>query len=128
MQYYTQVLFGQKIPSQLLTNPRDISGLKMQIPPCHTLEQLQFDNRYRQLPGAFYDLNSPVPSLRNMFLDREAFDAWAERYAERLAKESRNHEQRSHAMKATNPKYILRKTTCSKQPSAKQKMRLTIAK
>ncbi|WP_035056904.1 protein adenylyltransferase SelO [Andreprevotia chitinilytica] len=46
--------------------------------------------------------------LRDDFLDRDAFDRWADLYHARLAQENRPPEERGVAMKAANPKYILR--------------------
>ena len=50
-------------------------------------------------------LNSP---LRDLFLDREAFDAWAQQYAAALRAHALPDAERSHAMRQLNPKYILR--------------------
>jgi serine/tyrosine/threonine adenylyltransferase len=57
-----------------------------------------FDSR----PGT---LNTP---LRDLFLDRAAFDAWAARYATALRRQGSHDAERSTAMRALNPKYILR--------------------
>lgn len=46
--------------------------------------------------------------LRDLFIDRSAFDAWAVQYRQRLHSESRAEAQRRLAMHAVNPKYILR--------------------
>jgi serine/tyrosine/threonine adenylyltransferase len=50
-------------------------------------------------------LDAPV---RDLFLDRAAFDAWAARYRERLSMESRDDASRAGAMNRVNPKYVLR--------------------
>jgi uncharacterized protein YdiU (UPF0061 family) len=50
-------------------------------------------------------LNTP---LRDLFLDRAAFDAWAARYAAALGQQGSIDTERSAAMRAVNPKYILR--------------------
>ena len=50
-------------------------------------------------------LNAP---LRDLFLDRAAFDAWAARYAAALRRQGPDDATRSHALRARNPKYILR--------------------
>jgi uncharacterized protein YdiU (UPF0061 family) len=50
-------------------------------------------------------LNSP---LRDLFLDRAAFDAWAARYAAALRQQGSNDTERGVAMRCVNPKYILR--------------------
>jgi uncharacterized protein YdiU (UPF0061 family) len=46
--------------------------------------------------------------LRDLFLDRPAFDAWAVDYRARLRQENSVDAQRRLAMHAVNPKYVLR--------------------
>ena len=46
--------------------------------------------------------------LRDLCPDRDAFEAWARRYAARLAAEPHTAAQRAAAMRAVNPKYVLR--------------------
>lgn len=46
--------------------------------------------------------------LRDLFLDRPAFDAWASDYRARLAHEQSDDLRRAKAMRGVNPKYILR--------------------
>ena len=57
-----------------------------------------------------FDHASPNPQTqRDDFIDRAAFDAWAEAYRTRLQNESvEHHTQRRTAMNAVNPKYVLR--------------------
>ena len=45
---------------------------------------------------------------RDLFLNREAFDSWAKRYAQRLQEENSDDSERTARMKQVNPKYILR--------------------
>ncbi|WKB53263.1 protein adenylyltransferase SelO [Eleftheria terrae] len=49
--------------------------------------------------------NRPV---RDLFIDRGAFDAWAVRYRERLQQDGGSDAERSARMKRVNPKYVLR--------------------
>ncbi len=46
--------------------------------------------------------------LRDLFIDREAFDAWALQYAQRLRVESSVDAQRAERMNRINPKFVLR--------------------
>jgi uncharacterized protein YdiU (UPF0061 family) len=46
--------------------------------------------------------------VRDLFIQREAFDHWAIKYQTRLAAENSQRDERSQRMKAVNPKYILR--------------------
>lgn len=50
----------------------------------------------------------PNAALRDMFLQREAFDQWVQHYSLRLQQESTPDAQRSKQMRQCNPKYILR--------------------
>ena len=47
-------------------------------------------------------------SVRDHFIDRDAFDLWAEQYLQRLAQQSLTDQQRCAQMLRTNPKYVLR--------------------
>jgi len=46
--------------------------------------------------------------LRDMFVNRGAFDAWSRQYRERLAREESKDGERKSGMDSVNPKYILR--------------------
>ncbi len=46
--------------------------------------------------------------LRDLFLDRPGFDAWAHRYGAALRQQGLSDAERREAMRALNPKYILR--------------------
>jgi uncharacterized protein YdiU (UPF0061 family) len=47
-------------------------------------------------------------ALRDLFIDREAFDAWAVQYRQRLRAEHSVDSERKAAMDRVNPKYVLR--------------------
>ena len=47
-----------------------------------------------------------------MFMDRAAFDIWAQRYRARLAAENSVDAQRALRMNRSNPKYVLRNHLC----------------
>lgn len=53
-------------------------------------------------------VDAETTSLRDDFLDREAFDAWHRRYRARLQAEASVDTERAARMNALNPKYILR--------------------
>jgi serine/tyrosine/threonine adenylyltransferase len=48
------------------------------------------------------------PALRDLFIDRQAFDSWVKQYRIRLSQENSCDAERKLAMHAVNPKYILR--------------------
>jgi uncharacterized protein YdiU (UPF0061 family) len=68
---------------------------------------------FRRLGGLRLDvLDADRPEadspLRDLFLDRAGFDAWAVRYRERLRREHSTDAARKQAMDGVNPKYVLR--------------------
>lgn len=77
------------------------------------LEAMQADHAdytrtFRSLGGVQSDPSSASESLRDLFLDRTAFDAWATRYRERLRSEGSDDAERQQRMNRVNPKYVLR--------------------
>ena len=63
---------------------------------------------FRKLGGLKAADASGDEPLRDLFIDRSAFDAWAIRYRERLQAEASDDVQRQLAMNKINPKYVLR--------------------
>jgi uncharacterized protein YdiU (UPF0061 family) len=59
-------------------------------------------NGFKQAAGEF---NAP---LRDFFLEREAFDAWAQRYRALLVREGQDDAARKATLDRVNPKYVLR--------------------
>jgi serine/tyrosine/threonine adenylyltransferase len=49
-----------------------------------------------------------LPAARDCFLQRDKFDAWAERYRARLARENSDGAERAARMNQVNPKFVLR--------------------
>jgi uncharacterized protein YdiU (UPF0061 family) len=64
---------------------------------------------WRRLAG--WTAADPSP-VRDLFLDRAAFDAWAARYAARLAAEASVDAERAARMRRVNPKFVLRNHLC----------------
>jgi uncharacterized protein YdiU (UPF0061 family) len=60
----------------------------------------------QNVPAA--DLAAADAPLRDLFIDRAAFDEWAVRYRARLASETTTDDARRAAMNGVNPKYVLR--------------------
>ena len=72
------------------------------------INQVDYTRFFRALAGFAHpsiDGNAP---LRDMFRDRTAYDAWADRYARRLDMEHSDTADRRQRMNHSNPKYILR--------------------
>lgn len=61
---------------------------------------------FRQLCD--FDETAEFSVLRDDFIDRARFDAWAQRYAQRLRQQNGDRSQRGVAMRRANPKFILR--------------------
>ena len=73
-------------------------------------DRCDFTITFRRL--ASFTPDAPNPSVRDLFIDREAFDAWAGRYAARLKRESdvdvNDHHARALRMNQVNPMFVLR--------------------
>jgi uncharacterized protein YdiU (UPF0061 family) len=63
---------------------------------------------FRRLSGVKRADASGDEALRDLFIDRPAFDAWAVQYRARLQAESRDDAARKLEMDQVNPKYVLR--------------------
>jgi uncharacterized protein YdiU (UPF0061 family) len=70
--------------------------------------RVNYANFFRAL-GNFQTVTEAANEpLRDFFVDRAAFDAWAIRYRERLRGESNDDAERKIRMNRVNPKYVLR--------------------
>ncbi len=95
-------------------------GLKAQQPGDETLingvielltaNQTDWTRFWRRLALLKLDVESTIDDapVRDLVIDRGAFDAWAARYRERLRAEASDDAERRARMEATNPKYVLR--------------------
>ena len=71
-------------------------------------ERSDFTFTFRQLAKFSSDASGKNNALRDLFVDRSAFDAWAQRYAQRLRSEASDDTQRALRMNRVNPKIVLR--------------------
>jgi uncharacterized protein YdiU (UPF0061 family) len=69
---------------------------------------VDFTQFFRKLGGLQVDAPAADEALRDLFIDRPAFDAWAATYRERLRAEASVDAARKGGMEAVNPKYVLR--------------------
>lgn len=69
---------------------------------------VDFTRFFRRLGNLRQDHPDQDAPIRDLFLDRVAFDAWAVQYRDRLKREGSTDVARLLAMHATNPKYVLR--------------------
>lgn len=72
------------------------------------VNSVDFTLFFRRLSGLRATDTSGDEPLRDLFIDRPGFDAWALRYRARLQAESSDDARRKLAMNAVNPKYVLR--------------------
>ena len=98
----------------LRTQQDDDGELAMDLLRLMAGGQVDFTITFRRLcdfrseatpDGAPHPDNAP---LRDLFLDRPAFDAWAQRYASRLRAEGSIDAERAARMRRVNPLYVLR--------------------
>lgn len=67
-----------------------------------------FTLTFRQLGHILRDDNSKDALVQDLFIDRHAIEDWLIKYRMRLCQEQSDDNQRHQAMRAINPKYILR--------------------
>jgi protein adenylyltransferase len=70
--------------------------------------QIDYTRLFRSLGNFDSSAGASNESLRDQFIDRASFDAWAAAYRARLQRESGTDDERKARMDAVNPKYILR--------------------
>jgi serine/tyrosine/threonine adenylyltransferase len=73
-----------------------------------TENKVDFTILFRNLCDFSNSDSTKISAIRDLFLQREAFDRWAQHYTDRLNKEGSDDNARSNRMKQVNPKYILR--------------------
>jgi uncharacterized protein YdiU (UPF0061 family) len=69
-------------------------------------DRCDFTITFRRLAG--FVPGAPNAEVRDLFIDREAFDAWALRYADRLRREGSDDASRASRMNRVNPLFVLR--------------------
>jgi uncharacterized protein YdiU (UPF0061 family) len=113
--------YNTRYQTQMLMRWRAKLGLVAHMPEDETLVndwlqllargRVDFTIAFRRL-GAYQVAPAPdAPDhaqIRDLFLDRTAFDAWAQRYASRLLKESSDDATRQVRMNQVNPWVVLR--------------------
>jgi len=71
-------------------------------------DRADFTITFRRLAGFDSSVGADNPGVRDLFIDRQAFDAWALRYGERLRAEASIDAERAARMNRVNPKFVLR--------------------
>jgi uncharacterized protein YdiU (UPF0061 family) len=70
--------------------------------------RVDFSLLFRRLSSLKLDDPSLDSTVRDLFIDRALFDAWAVNYRRRLQRESSHDDARKIAMDRVNPKFVLR--------------------
>ena len=91
-----------------LTPGSDTIGLMLDALSLLAANHVDYTIFFRALGNFDSAPDAPNTALRDRFLDRPAFDAWAQRYAAALRHAGVPDAERRQAMHAVNPKYILR--------------------
>jgi uncharacterized protein YdiU (UPF0061 family) len=71
-------------------------------------DRADFTITFRRLAGFATAPAARNDAVRDLFMDREAFDAWAARYAARLAQEQSDDAERADRLNRLNQKFVLR--------------------
>ena len=71
-------------------------------------DKVDFTIAFRRLSGFSTADDADNAAVRDVFIDREGFDAWARDYRDRLRAESSVDAERAVAMNRVNPKFVLR--------------------
>ncbi|HSI56206.1 MAG TPA: YdiU family protein [Ideonella sp.] len=71
-------------------------------------DRVDYTIAQRRLCGYATAAQADNHAIRDLFVNREAFDAWAARYSARLQAEAGSDAERALRMLAANPKYVLR--------------------
>ena len=96
---------GLSITEQYQAADRALFDAMFSLMQANSVDFTLFFRRLSSLRAA--DASGDL-ALRDLFLDRPAFDAWAEQYRSRLRAEASDDAARQRAMNAVNPKYVLR--------------------
>ncbi len=83
-------------------------GLADELLRLMAQDRCDYTITFRRLSGFETAPGASTESVRDLFIDRPAFDAWAARYAARLALESSVDAERALRMNRVNPKVVLR--------------------
>ena len=98
-------LMNQKLG--LAQNNQDFS-LAWSLLKLMRTSQVDYTNFFRALSNFNAAPDEQNDQLRDQFIDREAFDRWANEYRQHLKNETASSQARSTQMNKINPKYVLR--------------------
>ena len=105
--YAAALLAGLRRKLGLFTDEEGDAALAEDLLKAMAANQADFTLTFRRLGDAAAD-PARDSGVRDQFLDPAAFDSWAVRWRERLAREPQDGAARREAMHATNPIYVPR--------------------
>jgi serine/tyrosine/threonine adenylyltransferase len=98
---------GLRAKLGLLTEQADDQALAQALLDEMAKGAADFTLTFRRLSDAAGD-PAADEDVRQLFTEREAYDAWAERWRQRIAQEAQSPAERQAAMRAVNPAFIPR--------------------
>lgn len=102
-------LSGMRAKLGLREQRADDPALAAALLDIMAANSVDYTNLFRDLASLRLDGAASDAALRDRFIDRQAFDAWADDYRARLRAEgSVDGAARAAAMRAVNPRYVLR--------------------
>ena len=106
---YTQAMLAAwRAKLGLHDEAADDQSLADDLLRCMAADHADFTITWRRLAAFSSQPGATNDSVRDCFIDREAFDAWAARYTARLRAENSVDAERAVRMKRCNPKFVLR--------------------
>jgi len=110
--------YKSAFPDALMARMRAKLGLATRQEDDHSLiegllermaaDRADYTITFRRLAGFSTGAGADNAAVRDLFIDREAFDAWGLRYRARLIAEHSDDTGRALRMNRVNPKYVLR--------------------
>jgi uncharacterized protein YdiU (UPF0061 family) len=91
----------------IIENAADMSLIESLLKLMHD-NRVDFTNTFRALSHYDASGHGKYDTLRDQFLNRDAFDNWMQSYRDRLSQEPCSDTERQIKMVGVNPKFILR--------------------
>ncbi|GMR07355.1 MAG: YdiU family protein [Gammaproteobacteria bacterium] len=92
----------------LASEQREDHGLLQQLFTIMAEDRVDYTIAFRRLCDFSSEPGADNNKIRDLFINREAFDQWCNEYSVRLRHDGEDDQQRSIKMKQVNPRYVLR--------------------
>lgn len=107
-QQHHDALFLQKLGLVSVPGSEEDSIFLERVFTLLQTHHVDFTLFFRNLGSLEIDNPAADGPIRDLFIDRTAFDAWAATYRDRLRQDNRPDAERKRQMNSINPKYVLR--------------------